>query len=195
MTLFFGLMKSCQVAREVLARDGLAVRPDRVLAVLNVTVSGFFFTSFGCAVNSSRHEAALPSRICPPYQMLFRQRGGVGGCSLPPRVLEVRRLLVVNKHDRPRGSPIGLAVAAGPTTRRRSDRRAPARSTIERLRMYSLHPSGSCCTRDGSRLLWQERPIRPVPAVQRSPIDSRCLSSPWSKCRIIVCDVPHIEFR
>ncbi len=39
---------------------------------------------------------------------------------------------------------IAFAVAAGPMTRLATRARAPVTSRIERLRMYSLHPSGPC---------------------------------------------------
>ena len=52
------------------------------------------------------------------------------------------RLLVVNEHDRPRRCPLRAGCCAGPTTRLARIASAPATSKIERLRMYSLHPSG-----------------------------------------------------
>ena len=133
-----------------------------------------------------RHEFALLSRICPPYQMLFRPGRGIE--VVPhPRTLEVRRLLVVNKHDRPAEARSELAVAVGPTTSVAAIASAPARSTIERLRIYLLHPNGSF-THDRGRQRYVDRSAarQPFPAVMFRSIPS---PSPVVKCRIVLYDV------
>src|SRR5687767_7811359 len=70
----------------------------------------------------------------------------------------------------PADVPCGPAVAAGPTTRLAAMTSAPTRSKIERLRMYSLHPSGALRLQDPT----DTRPTRPGPRVGvRRPRTSR----------------------
>src|ERR687895_500896 len=50
----------------------------------------------------------------------------------------------------------GPAVAAGPTTRAAAIASAPARSEMERFRMYSLHPSGALPLSAPAGARWRE---------------------------------------